>query len=98
MADKEAERLKFETEVLKFTSAYNALSSSWRNRNDWHGMDRSRDWHRRHDCHWLVCLGDHKTLKAVSRRSPVSGLEWFVLGLGATLFIAVGVFGWALTR
>jgi hypothetical protein len=28
----------------------------------------------------------------------MTGTEWFVFGLGVTLFIAVGIFGWALTR
>ena len=28
----------------------------------------------------------------------MTGSEWFVFILGATLFVAVGVFGWALTR
>lgn len=25
-------------------------------------MDSSRDWDRRYDHHWLVCLGDYETL------------------------------------
>jgi hypothetical protein len=26
------------------------------------------------------------------------GTDWLALGLGLTLFIAIGLFGWALTR
>jgi hypothetical protein len=28
----------------------------------------------------------------------MSGTEWFVLGSGVTLLVAVGIFGWALSR
>jgi hypothetical protein len=28
----------------------------------------------------------------------MTGMEWVVLGLGLTLFAAVGIFGWALTK
>jgi len=28
----------------------------------------------------------------------MTGLEWVVLGLGLTLFFAVGIFGWTLTK
>lgn len=27
----------------------------------------------------------------------MTGTEWFVIGLGVTLFVAVGIFGWALS-
>lgn len=28
----------------------------------------------------------------------MTGTEWVVLGLGLMLFVAVGIFGWALTK
>jgi hypothetical protein len=28
----------------------------------------------------------------------MTGTEWFVFSLGVTLLVAVGIFGWALTR